>query len=62
MVYHLWRTTKMKDYNASELGLIVESLKHFQLKKGTDIILYQELEYVIYKTNQKIKILTKKDI
>ena len=25
----------MKDYNASELGLIVESLKHFQLKKGT---------------------------
>ena len=51
-----------KDYNASELGLIVESLKHFQLKKGTDNILYQELEYVIYKTNQKIKILTKKDI
>ena len=52
----------MKDYNASELGLIVESLKHSQLKKGTDIIKYQELEYVIYKTNQKIKILTKKDI
>ncbi len=49
----------MKNYNASELGLIVESLKHFQLKEDTDIILYQELEYVIYKTEQKIKILVK---
>ena len=45
----------MKNYLISELGLILETLKHYQLKEDTDIILYQELEYIIYKTEQKIK-------
>ena len=45
----------MKNYLISELGLILESLKHYQNKNINDNVLYKELSYTIYKTEQKIK-------
>ena len=52
----------MKNYLISELGLILESLKHYQNKNINDNILYQELEYVINKTENKIKLIQNKNI
>ena len=52
----------MKNYLISELGLILESLKHYQDKNINDNILYQELEYVINKTENKIKLIQNKNI
>ena len=52
----------MKDYIVSELGIILDSLYQLQKNHIEDDIYYKEIEYVITKTNQKIKILTKKDI
>ena len=52
----------MKNYLISELGLILESLKHYQDKNINDTILYQELEYVINKTENKIKLIQNKNI
>ncbi len=45
----------MKNYLISELGLILESLKQYQNKNINDDILFKELEYIIFKTEQKIK-------
>ena len=45
----------MKNYLISELGLILQSLKHYQNKNINDNVLYKELSYTIYKTEQKIK-------
>jgi len=52
----------MENYLISELGLILESLKHYQDKNINDNILYQELEYVINKTENKIKLIQNKNI
>ena len=45
----------MKNYLISELGLILRSLKDYQNKNINDNVLYKELSYIIYKTEQKIK-------
>tara|TARA_B000000532_G_C18578369_1_gene281651 strand:- start:106 stop:384 length:279 start_codon:yes stop_codon:yes gene_type:complete len=45
----------MKNYLISELGLILQSLKDYQNKNINDNVLYKELSYTIYKTEQKIK-------
>ena len=45
----------MKNYLISELGLILQSLKDYQNKNINVNVLYNELWYIIYKTEQKIK-------
>jgi len=51
----------MKNYLISELGLILQSLKDYQDKNINDDILYKELSYIIYKTEQKIKFIQNKN-
>tara|TARA_R100000734_G_C3302781_1_gene93325 strand:+ start:59 stop:250 length:192 start_codon:yes stop_codon:yes gene_type:complete len=47
----------MKNYLISELGLILQSLKDYQNKNINDDALYKELSYIIYKTEQNIKVI-----
>ena len=49
----------MKDYLVSELGIILDSLYELQKNHIQDNIYYQEIDYVITKTKNKISLLTK---
>ena len=49
----------MKDYLVSELGVILDSLYELQKNHIQEDIYYQEIEYVITKTKNKISLLTK---
>tara|TARA_Y100000114_G_scaffold125533_1_gene121672 strand:+ start:361 stop:510 length:150 start_codon:yes stop_codon:yes gene_type:complete len=49
----------MKDYLLSELGIILDSLHELQKNHIQDDIHYQEIEYVITKTKNRISLLTK---
>ena len=49
----------MKDYIVSELGIILDSLYELQKNHIQNDIYYQEIEYVITKTKNKISLLTK---
>ena len=52
----------MKDYIVSELGIILDSLYELQKNHIQDDIYYQEIEYVITKTKNKISLKMKKVI
>jgi len=49
----------MKDYIVSELGMILDSLYELQKNHIQKDKYYQEIEYVITKTKNKISLLTK---
>ena len=49
----------MKDFIVSELGIILDGLYELQKNHIQDDIYYQEIEYVITKTKNKISLLKK---